>query len=190
MKAVDRWLQTWRILKARSYIKKGSRVLDVGCADGALFKQLGTLIDEGVGLDPDLEAPIEVEGYRLLPGTFPNDLEGEGPFDVITMLAVLEHIEPQHQREMARGCSQYLKPGGYLVVTTPAPMVDHILDALAALRIIDGMSLEQHYGFDPKDTPKIFVDHGLELIKAEKFQLGLNHLFLFRKTAAPKASLG
>lgn len=186
MKAVDRWLQSRRILKARAYIEKGSRVLDVGCADGALFKQLGALVGEGVGLDPDLESPLEVESYRLLPGTFPDGLKGEAPFDVITMLAVLEHIESELQTKMAKGCSTYLKPGGHLVVTTPSPMVDHILDVLAALRVIDGMSLDQHYGFEPKDTPKIFTEQGLELVDAKKFQLGLNNLFVFQKAIAPR----
>ena len=185
MKTVDRWLQTWRIRKARPFIAPGARVLDVGCADGALFEQLGSRIGAGVGLDPDLDSPVEGEGYRLVPGSFPDGLEGEAPFDVITMLAVLEHVPAEGQEKMARGCSMHLRPGGHLVITTPSPLVDPILDLLAAVRVIDGMSLDQHYGFRPGDTPGIFVGHGLTLVTARRFQLGLNHLFVFRKDAGP-----
>ena len=187
MKAVDRWLQSWRIRKARPFIAGGARVLDLGCADGALFRQLGQRIGEGVGLDPDLGSPVERPGYRLVPGSFPEDLEGEAPFDVITMLAVLEHIPAEGQQRMARGCSKHLRPGGHLVVTTPSPLVDPILEVLATLRVIDGMSLDQHYGFEPEVTPRIFSGHGLKLVKARRFQLGLNHLFVFRQDAeSPK----
>ena len=185
MKPLDRFLQRWRIAKAGPYIGNGTRVLDVGCSDGTLFRQLGSRIGEGVGIDPDLREPVELPGLHLLPGKFPEGLGNHGPFDVITMLAVLEHIPPEHQQELARGCSQYLKPGGYLVITTPSPLVDRILDVLAFVRLIDGMSLEQHYGFEPGDTPAIFSGHGISLVEARKFQLGLNHLFVFRKDGEP-----
>ena len=59
-----------------------------------------------------------------------------------------------------------------------------LLDALAALRLIDGMALHQHYGFEPADTPGIFIPAGFELATHETFQLGLNHVFVFRRTEA------
>ena len=43
------------------------------------------------------------------------------------------------------------------------------------------MSLEQHYGFKPADTPGIFAPARFRLIARESFQLGLNHLFVFER---------
>jgi 2-polyprenyl-3-methyl-5-hydroxy-6-metoxy-1,4-benzoquinol methylase len=187
VKPLDRLLQRWRIAKAGRHIPPDSRVLDVGCHDGALFRQLGGRVRDGVGIDAELEKPVEFGRFRLLPGHFPEDLPANGPFDAITLLAVLEHVLPDRQAALAEACARNLRPGGLLVVTTPAPLVDRILDALAALRLIDGMSLEQHYGFEPGDTPGIFAGHGFELVTDRRFQLGLNRLFVFRRTGAAPA---
>ena len=182
MKAIDRMLQKWRISMVRPYIAPGSRVLDIGCADGELFRSIGC-IDEGVGIDPDLP-PSAISSGRamLLKGLFPHALPDDRPFDVIALLAVLEHVPPELQRELAFACATYLKPGGNLVITVPAPAVDAILVVLRGLRLIHGMALEQHYGYDPNQTPAIFAVPGMKLFQARRFQLGLNNLFVFKKT--------
>ena len=183
MKVIDRVLQRWRNAKARPYIAPGARVLDIGCADGALFQQFHALIGEGVGIDPTLDRPVDAVNYRLLPGRFPDDLPDERRFDVITMLAVLEHVPASYQPRWAEACARLLADGGHLVITVPSPSVDGILRVLQSLRLIDGMSLEQHYGFDPRTAPSIFGVDGLALVKFEKFQLGFNNLLVFERTA-------
>ena len=97
------------------------------------------------------------------------------------MLAVLEHIPPEQQSRLAMECMRLLKPQGYLVITVPSPMVDPILDWLRFVRLIDGQALEEHYGFDPGQTPCIFSVESMILHKSKKFQLGLNNLYVFRK---------
>jgi len=183
MKAIDLWLQRWRIARAGEHIPPGSRVLDVGSFDGPLFLQLADRIASGVGIDEDIATSTQNASYRLVRGAFPRDAPDE-TFDVITMLAVLEHVPPDEQAEFAAACAARLRPGGLVVITTPAPAVDHVLDALTALRLIDGMALHQHYGFEPADTPGIFSPAGFELATHETFQLGLNHVFVFRRTEA------
>jgi hypothetical protein len=105
------------------------------------------------------------------------------------MLAVLEHVPREVQPVLARDIHTWLRPGGRLIITVPSPMVDRILDVLRALRLVDGMSLEQHFGFDPSETPQVFGGAGLTLVAHETFQLGLNHLFVFeRPSMAPEAA--
>jgi hypothetical protein len=43
------------------------------------------------------------------------------------------------------------------------------------------MSLEEHFGFEPKDTPRIFSNPRFKLITHTSFQLGLNNLFVFER---------
>lgn len=181
MKTLDHVLQRWRIAKAQPYIPSGARVLDIGCGDGALFRQLKSYIGQGVGIDPDLDRTVDMKYYTLISGQFPQDLPESPLFDVITMLAVLEHIPLEQQSRLAMECMHLLKPQGHLVITVPSPMVDPILDLLRFVRLIDGQALEEHYGFDPHQTPSIFSVESMVLHKAKKFQLGLNNLFVFKK---------
>jgi len=61
------------------------------------------------------------------------------------------------------------------------------LALLTRLRLIHGMSLEQHYGYEVAQTPATFGAAGLTLESWSRFQIGLNHLFVFRKDAATGA---
>ena len=42
------------------------------------------------------------------------------------------------------------------------------------------MEAHEHYGFDPRSVPEIFGSGRLRLERHRRFQLGLNHLFVFR----------
>jgi 2-polyprenyl-3-methyl-5-hydroxy-6-metoxy-1,4-benzoquinol methylase len=181
MKFTDRVLQRWRIAKVRPFIPPGARILDIGSADGALFQSLPPVAEGSMGIDPTLKANITVAGRPLVAGFFPKDMPVAGPFDAITMLAVLEHFPATEYAELRRGCAQYLKPGGRLLITVPSPAVDHILAVLKFLRLVDGMSLEEHHGYETSQTTSIFPAPDFRLVKQKKFQLGLNNLFVFER---------
>ena len=181
MKPLDRFFQRLRFQAIRPYVRPGVRLLDIGCGDGALFAYLQPQVREGLGLDPFLDRVVERGSYRLIPGAFPEGVPaGAGPFDVVTMLAMLEHVPADAQAGLARACAALLAPGGLLLITVPSPVVDHILHALRHLPFLyEGKSLEQHHGFDVSATPAIFSS--LTLVRASTFEFGLNHLFIFRK---------
>jgi SAM-dependent methyltransferase len=181
LKALDRLLQRWRIAKARPFIPADATVLDVGSADGVLFERLGSRIRYGVGVDPALAAGVEGPRYRLVAGRFPDAVADAEPFDAITMLAVLEHLPPAEHARLADACARLLRPGGRLVVTVPQPAVDAILRVLVRLRLIDGMALDEHAGFDPRLTTRIFGGDPWRLELHRRFQLGLNNLFVFAR---------
>ena len=97
------------------------------------------------------------------------------------MFAVLEHIPRSEHLTLADACYDLLRSGGLVVITVPSRAVDHILWLLRALRLIDGMSLEEHFGFEVSEVPTIFDPPRFKLVRRERFQLGLNHLFVFEK---------
>jgi Methyltransferase domain len=180
VKKLDRYLRDVRIAKAKDFVREGDVVVDVGCADGVMFERWKGLIEFGYGVDPILKEKREDPGYDLYPGLFPEGLP-EVSCDVITMLAVLEHIPPEGQAMLPDVCHGMLEPGGRVVITVPSPRVDDILRGLDALRLVDGMSMDEHYGFDPSRTLDIFEAPRFRLIHRRRFQLGLNNLFVFEK---------
>jgi 2-polyprenyl-3-methyl-5-hydroxy-6-metoxy-1,4-benzoquinol methylase len=156
-------------------------VLDIGCFDDSLFRRLGGQLGFGLGLDPLLREPVHEKRFHLLPGTFPEAAPSEGPFDVITMLAVLEHVRPQELDRWAKTCRDLLAPQGLVIATVPSPSVDSLLDVLMLLRVVDGMSVEEHHGFEPNMAIELFEQTGFQTTHRRRFQLGLNNLLVFRK---------
>lgn len=179
MKLIDRWLQAWRERKVRNWLRPGARILDIGCHQGEFLERLGPIIGPSAGLDP-LAIPRQNQRYQIMalpfaePAGFAND-----SFDAIILLATLEHI--REKAPLAREARRLLAPRGRLIMTIPSPRVDAIVHALVRLGLAEGMSLEEHHGFNPADTPTIFCASGLELEHYESFQLGLNHLYVFQR---------
>ena len=69
-----------------------------------------------------------------------------------------------------------------MIITVPSPFVDQILKVLTTLRLVHGMSVEEHHGYDIKQTAQIFSAPNFRLLSHERFQLGLNNLFVFERT--------
>jgi SAM-dependent methyltransferase len=185
MKLIDRWLQSWRERKVRAWLRPGGRILDIGCHQGEFLERIGASLTDSVGLDP-LARVRTTPAYalRAIPFAEPLDYPA-GRFDAITLLATLEHI--RDKEPLAREARRLLAPRGRLIMTVPSPRVDDIVHTLVRVGLADGMSLEEHHGFKPEETEAIFCAAGLELEHHETFQLGLNHLFVFRQPSRESA---
>ena len=183
MKALDRFLRNRRIRWAAHFLRPTDVVVDVGCADGAMFEQLKGRYAFGYGVDPALASEVHGVTYALYPGMFPAALPPDVAADRITLLATLEHLSPDEQARLAEGCRDVLKPGGTVVITVPSPRVDDLLHVLGWLRLIDGMEMHEHHGFEPDDTLKVFGGPAFKLVEHHKFQFGLNNLFVFERAA-------
>jgi 2-polyprenyl-3-methyl-5-hydroxy-6-metoxy-1,4-benzoquinol methylase len=180
LRRLDRFIQRRRFAKAGEFIGHDVRLLDIGSADGALFKWLGPRVRRGVGVDPSPAAASAGPNCVVLEGSVP-DLRLDEQFDVVTLLAVIEHVPREEQKALALECARVLVPNGRVIVTTPSPAADRVLDALRAVRLIDGIELDQHYGLEPDEVPAVFSSAGLSLVHRARFELGFNNLFVFEK---------
>lgn len=180
MRMIDRIIRDWRYRKVEPYVPYGCRLLDIGGGDGSFLSRMRARIREGVCADPLIEERsdgklmfIRLRVTDRLP--FP-----DRSFDVVTMLAVYEHLGPQRQH-ITREVFRILNENGLALLTVPSHLVDYISKALISIRLADGPSIEEHNLFRSSDTKVIFEGCGFKLRLLSKFQLGLNNLFIFKK---------
>jgi SAM-dependent methyltransferase len=180
---MDYLLQRWRNRLAERYIRPGDVLLDVGCYDGWLLGRVRDRVSLAVGLDRKLPAGLRPErrNYLILSDTTTGLPFPDRSFSRVSLLAVFEHL---HQKEeVIREISRVLAPAGRVILTVPGSRIDGLLAILIRLGLADGMSLEEHHGFQAADTPALFEAAGFVLVTRQRFQLGLNNLFVFEKTA-------
>jgi 2-polyprenyl-3-methyl-5-hydroxy-6-metoxy-1,4-benzoquinol methylase len=99
------------------------RIVDIGCGNGALCRELASRGYEVVGCEPSADgvrvaqsAAPELVFHQLGVDDEPSALGNES-FDVAIATEVIEHlIRP---RNLARFAKQVLRPGGHLIISTP-----------------------------------------------------------------------
>jgi len=129
--------------------RKGCLV-DVGCGTKPVFL-LRTEFAVKIGLDkrPSGSLVKSIQNPDLCLAKFDIEKEGHLPLrsdsvDVVTMLAVLEHIEPERIIPLLVEVKRVLKPGGAFVLTTPAAWTDRLLRLMAALRLVSPLQIQDH----------------------------------------------
>jgi ubiquinone/menaquinone biosynthesis C-methylase UbiE len=142
-----------------AHIPKNSIVLDIGCGTKATFlKAISPHIKQGFGVDFKVEyfqlGNIQTKQLRLensLP--FPDE-----SFQVVTMLAVLEHID--NEREILQEIYRVLIPDGKLVLTVPSVWSQPVLEFLAyKLKIVSEAEIRDHKRYyNRKKLKKVLVD--------------------------------
>ncbi|MGC8880600.1 MAG: class I SAM-dependent methyltransferase [Anaerolineae bacterium] len=98
------------------------RLLDVGCGAGNMIHHLSRYGQvRGVEIDARPAAVARQRGYAVDLGDAGRGLAyPDATFDIVTALDVIEHN--RDDLSVLREAHRVLKPGGYLVVTTPALM--------------------------------------------------------------------
>jgi SAM-dependent methyltransferase len=116
----------------------GDRVLDLGCAAGAVSHYLNSLGCETVGVDAE---PLAIDKAReLFPGL---DFQlanvarlpfEDASFDKAVAADLVEHLDDETFRAMLRETRRVLRPGGTLSIYTPNPR--HPIERLKARDLI------------------------------------------------------
>jgi SAM-dependent methyltransferase len=97
---------------------KSGRIMEVGCGAESLLADLTARGYEALGVDQSPSARTLAAGDKAMQvAASTNDAKPES-FDYLTAFEVLEHIEDDHGALAA--WSQYLRPGGTLVISMPA----------------------------------------------------------------------
>lgn len=104
------------------HLPEHAKILDAGCGTGGNLQLLSQFGDvTAIELDDRAAEMARTRGsWPVLKGSLPDDIpfSGEGRFDLIVLLDVLEHIDNDVGSLVA--LSELLSPEGYLVITVPA----------------------------------------------------------------------
>jgi SAM-dependent methyltransferase len=159
---------------------RDGKILDVGCGVHPHFL-LRSGFRHKYGIDPSCdESRIGNGSITLLkkrpadPRAIPVD---DAYFDAVTMLAVIEHMEPGEVSGFVREIHRVLKPGGIFLMTTPARWADGLLRFLALAGLVSRVEIEEHkVAYSHRTLKKVLVQAGFRaaLIKMGYFQAGMN----------------
>jgi SAM-dependent methyltransferase len=160
---------------------RGGSILDIGCGSHPFFL-LNIEFADKYGLDKTLHGKIVHDGVsRITVNNFDVEQDVTLPhadesFDVVTMLAVIEHIEPTKLNRLLADIYRVMRCGGEFVLTTPAYWTDGLLRVLARANVLSKEEIDEH-----KDTyshaklSKLLVDGGFS---QENIQLGYFEMFM------------
>ncbi len=125
------------------------KILDVGCGSYPFFL-LNIDFSEKYGIDRIVTQGIkQLHKQKIFIKNYDIEKEVAIPyddnfFDVLTMLAVFEHIATNKLIQVLNEIYRVLKPGGIYIITTPAPLADKLLTIMAKIKLINSDLFGEH----------------------------------------------
>lgn len=121
------------------------RILDIGCGSYPYFLS-HTLFKEKFAVEqiPPVQTDLDIQWYTLNLNTKPELPFPDKYFSVITMLAVIEHLDPTSLVALFKKSYRTLQPGSMIVLTTPAAWSDGLLSLLARLNFVSKEEIDEH----------------------------------------------
>lgn len=182
---LENLLSKKRAKLAEKFIRKScrsGRILDIGCGKFPFF--LASLkFNEKYGLD--FQEPIKSAEFNLQ--KFNISQNSALPyradfFDVVSALAVIEHLNPGDIQNLMLEISRVLKAGGRVILTTPSPIGDKILRLMAKFNLVSKEEIKEHkkaYFLD--ELKRIAEKTGLKVIDAGTFEMFMNNYLCAEK---------
>lgn len=163
------------------------RILDIGCGTYPAFLT-GTRFAERYGLDRVELADIRIPGITLVE----HDISDGSPvpfedsfFDVVTMLAVFEHLEVPALSRLLWEIRRMLRSGGIFVMTTPVSWTEGLLRAMSSAKLVSHEEIGEHKAqYSGREVASLLVEAGFDSssIRHGTFELGMNVWAVARKT--------
>lgn len=159
--------------------KKGS-VLDIGCGRFPFFL-MNTAFPEKHGLDKFIQKNyLRLYKYHKI-NFVKHDMErtktlpfDSNRFDVVTMLAVIEHLQQEILLEIFKEVHRLLKRGGLFVITTPTVCAAPLLRVMAKVRLVSPVEIREHkYPYSHARISQLLQEAGFL-----KDRLQMGHFFL------------
>lgn len=148
---LEPFLARLRTQRANSLIPsdlRAGRILDIGCGSFPYFLS-HTAFKEKFAVDQlpmmkETAANHRIEFFTLNLNEEPHLPFEDDYFNAVTLLAVVEHLDPDSMALLFKECRRVLKSGGLLILTTPAAWSDGLLQFMARLNLVSAEEIHEH----------------------------------------------
>ena len=180
---IEKFLAKKRAKIANKFIPltlRNGRILDIGCGTTPFFL-IHTKFAHKFGLDPFVNNNIMTKKIKLKRFDIEKNIKlpfNDNYFDVVTMLAVFEHIDQDKLTDILKEIRRVLKIGGRFILTTPCLWTDKILRIMSRLRLVSQKEIEEHKcAYSHSSLVSYFMNGGFDKnkIKLGYFEFYLNN---------------
>ena len=124
------------------------RILDIGCGTYPYFLA-NTSFKEKFAVDQlpmshQAASLLNIESYTLNLNKVPVLPFQDDYFNVVSLLAVVEHLNPESMASLFVEIHRVLRVGGVIIMTTPAAWSDGLLHMLARLGLVSSEEINEH----------------------------------------------
>ncbi len=182
---MEGYLARKRAEKANGFVpelfRKG-RILDIGCGSFPYFLST-TDFKEKYGVDPSLQITSNKDIKLFKQDVTKEKLPfADNYFDVVTMLAVFEHIEHKKLDFVLSEIRRVLKKDGVVIITTPAPWADIVLHFMGDIGLISDIEIHDHKHHYSKGTiEEVIKGVNFKKVKSGYFEGYMNMWFTSTK---------
>ena len=157
------------------------RILDIGCGSYPYFLAHTSFAEkfaiDQIPLPQQTAAELRIESFTLDLEVKPRLPFQDNFFEAVTLLAVVEHLDPAHMAALFKEIYRVLKPGGQVILTTPAAWSDGLLKVMARINLVSAEEIHEHaYAYTLPLLGWYFGQAGFEMtkIKFGYFEFMLN----------------
>jgi SAM-dependent methyltransferase len=127
---------------------RAGRILDIGCGSFPYFLA-HTSFQEKFAVDQlpmakETAIQNQIEFFSLNLNEAPHLPFEDNFFSVVTLLAVVEHLNPDSMALLFQESRRVLKPGGTVILTTPAAWSDGLLKFMANVNLVSAEEIHEH----------------------------------------------
>ncbi len=127
---------------------RAGRILDIGCGSFPYFLA-HTSFEEKFAVDQlpmekETAAKNQIEFFSLDLNHEPHLPFEDNFFSVVTLLAVVEHLNPASMALLFQESHRVLKVGGTVILTTPAAWSDGLLKFMASINLVSAEEIHEH----------------------------------------------
>ncbi len=151
---------------------RNGRILDIGCGSFPYFLAHTAFAEkfaiDQIPLPKHTASELKIESFTLDLEVEPRLPFEDHYFEAVTLLAVVEHLDPALMAKLFKEIYRVLKSEGMVILTTPAAWSDGLLKFMAQISLVSAEEIHEHaYAYTLPLLGWYFGQAGFEMTKTK-----------------------